>query len=47
VDALSHLLDDVHFSGAEYVYLNGLQNWAFTSAKQTIFYIILTGEVGH
>jgi quercetin dioxygenase-like cupin family protein len=46
VDALSHLLDDVHFRGAEYVYLNGLQNWAFTSAKQTIFYIILTGEVG-
>ena len=46
VDALSHLLDDVHFIGAEYVYLNGLQNWAFDSVKQTIFYIILTGEVG-
>ena len=25
MDALSHLLDDVHFRGAEYVYLNGLQ----------------------
>ena len=46
MDALSHLLDDVHFRGAEYVYLNGLQHWSFVSAKQTIFYIILTGEVG-
>lgn len=44
MDALSHLLDDVHFSGAEYLYVNALQNWQFHLAKQTVFYIVLTGE---
>lgn len=45
MDALSHLLDDVHFVGAEYLYVNCLQRWQFSLAKQTVFYIVLTGEV--
>ncbi|MFO1374836.1 MAG: AraC family transcriptional regulator [Agitococcus sp.] len=45
MDALSHLLDDVHFSGAEYLYVNALQGWQFNLAKQTVFYVVLTGDV--
>lgn len=45
MDALSHLLDDVHFRGAEYLYINALQQWQFFLAKQTVFYIVLSGDV--
>lgn len=45
MDALSHLLDDVHFCGAEYLYINGLENWRCHLRKQTMFYVVLTGTV--
>jgi len=45
MDALSHLLDDVHFGGAEYLYINGLENWRYHLSKQTVFYVVLTGTV--
>lgn len=45
MDALSHLLDDIHLSGAEYLYINGHGRWGFAVEGQTIFYVVLSGSV--
>ncbi|PTQ89153.1 AraC family transcriptional regulator [Agitococcus lubricus] len=45
MDALSHILDDIHLSGAEYLYISGHGRWRFSVAQQTIFYVVLSGEL--
>lgn len=45
MDALSHILDDIHLRGAEYLYVSGHDRWCFGVREQTIFYVILTGSV--
>lgn len=45
MDALSHILDDIHLSGAEYLYVNGKGAWGFALKGHAIFHIVLTGPL--
>lgn len=45
MDALSHILDDIHLSGAEYLYLNGLGGWRCALQGSPAFHIVLNGPV--
>lgn len=45
MDALSHILDDIHLRGAEYLYVNGKGEWSFRLQGQTIFHAVLGGPV--
>jgi len=45
MDALSHILDDIHLSGAEYLYVNGMGTWNFGLKGATAFHIVLNGPV--
>lgn len=45
MDALSHILDDIHLSGAEYLYVNGKGEWEFALAGHATFHIVLAGPV--
>jgi AraC-like DNA-binding protein len=45
MDALSHILDDIHLRGAEYLYVNGQGNWNFALKGNTVFHIVLNGPV--
>lgn len=47
MDALSHILDDVHFSHAEYLYVLGEHGRAveLSQPRGVMFYVILQGEV--
>lgn len=46
MDALSQILDDIHMSHAEYLYVNGVDNWHFSLDAQGhfVFHIILFGH---
>ncbi|CBL44001.1 Putative araC-like transcription regulator [gamma proteobacterium HdN1] len=43
MDALSHILDDIHLSGAEYIYVAGKGEWSVALKGQTTFHIVLKG----
>ncbi len=45
MDALSHILEEVHLRGAEYLYVSGHDRWCFGLQEQTIFHVVLTGSV--
>lgn len=45
MDALSHILDDIHLSGAEYLYVNGKGAWGFALKGHATFHIVLAGPV--
>ncbi len=45
MDALSHILDDIHLRSAEYLYVNGLGAWHFAMQGSPSFHIILNGPV--
>ncbi len=45
MDALSHILDDIHLSGAEYLYVTGKGDWSFALKGHAIFHIVLAGPV--
>ncbi len=45
MDALSHMLEDVHLRGAEYLYVSGHERWCFGLQEQTVFHIIMSGAV--
>ncbi|MCG8312850.1 MAG: AraC family transcriptional regulator [Pseudomonadales bacterium] len=45
MDALSHILDDIHLSRAEYVYVMGKGFWGFALKDHAIFHIALNGPV--
>lgn len=45
MDALSHILDDIHLSGAEYLYVNGKGEWSFAFKGNASFHIVLGGPV--
>ena len=45
MDALSHILEDIHLRGAEYLYVSGHDRWCFGLLEQTIFHVVLTGSV--
>ena len=45
MDALSHILEEIHLRGAEYLYVSGHERWCFGLTGQTIFHVVLTGSV--
>ncbi len=47
MDALSHILDDIHFSHAEYLHVLGSTGVGFfvTAQPQVMFYVLLQGRV--
>ncbi len=45
MDALSHILEDIHLYGAEFVYVNGLGHWGFALKDHATFHVILKGPV--
>ena len=45
MDALSHILDDIHLSSAEYLYVTGKGLWGFALKDHAIFHIALNGPV--
>lgn len=46
MDALSHILVDIHLYGAEYLYVNGKgDHWAYACKGHPIFHVVLTGPV--
>ena len=45
MDALSHILDDIHLSGAEYVYVKGRGQWGFALKGHATFHVVLGGPV--
>lgn len=45
MDALSHILDDIHLRGAEYLYVNGQGAWNFALQGSPAFHIVLNGPV--
>ena len=45
MDALSHILDDIHLSGAEYLYVNGKGEWSFALKGHATFHIVLAGPI--
>jgi AraC-like DNA-binding protein len=45
MDALSHILEDIHLRGAEYLYVSGHDRWCFGLTEQTIFHVVLMGSV--
>ncbi len=46
MDALSHILEDIHFSHAEYIYMNGHGDWLVHSPEQSamLIYVITAGQ---
>ena len=45
MDALSHILEEIHLRGAEYLYVSGHERWCVGLTGQTIFHVVLTGFV--
>ena len=45
MDALSHLLEDIHLSAGEYLYVNGRGRWGFRIQGHAIFHVVLNGPV--
>lgn len=45
MDALSHILEDIHLRGAEYLYVQGGGQWGFGLKGQSTFHVVLNGPV--
>lgn len=45
MDALSHILEDIHMSRGEYRYVNGRGQWGFRLKGHAIFHVVLKGPV--
>ena len=44
MDALSHILEDIHLSSAEFLYVNACGDWGFCQQGHTTFHAVLQGD---